>query len=412
MDTKIKVVAFSAVALLGSCTCGEKPKTGGQKQQQPVARLARQRGKVEYRPQRSLTWRNARGGMDLYNRDALKTGKQSTAQVTFKGGGKLNIEEQSLVIIEAPAAKPGAKPGTPRQVARIERGTLRGTVKAGGPALRVVTASGKSVDIKTDGARDVPYRVRVREGGKLEVAVLKGAAKVESEGQEVKLEANQVVDISPEGPRKPVKLPPYPALEAPPVDGELEAGDPVLLRWQPVEAASRYRVQVSIEMSFGRRLVDKWVEEPKVGLPAPKAGRTYFWRVSSVDAAGREGEFGFARRFDVMPPKPAEKNLLEPPDRARFVYVKKPDPIVFRWKGEAPMYLLVVSRDPDLREPVTKRRSKQPRAVVRGLQTGRYFWGVYAIKGKKRTPLFSRPYRLVSAQRTPPGVIVPRSIGW
>lgn len=411
----VGAVAFSA------CDEQEEKKEVSER---PVARLAKIVGEVSHRSANTVVWKPARPQMKLYNRDALKTGEGAGAVVRFLLAGektlKLEIEEQSLVIIEAPSqapeqAKPKAAPAPPPRVARVEQGTVRGIAEPGAPPVRVATPEGET-EISAAGKEPVPFRVRMRKG-KVEVAVLKGTAQVRSGTSEVTVEPRHVVDIEPRGISKPVELLPYPVLVAPPVDADVIAGSDMELRWTPVDGAAMYRVQVSKAVSFEDRLFDTTVVTPFFKQPAPRAMQTYVWRVASVDPAGRESEFGYARRFHVKSARVAAPGqLLHPPDNTGLqLVIGKPSPVLFRWKGEGEMFELVVARGPTLRKGVvSRRRMKETEEVLTSLHKGVYYWGVYALGdgGKVRQPLFERPYKLVITRRKPPYVRVPKAIKW
>jgi len=418
--SKIGLLLVGA-AVLSACDEQEEKKDVSAR---PVAKLAKTVGEVSHRSANTVVWKPAKQDMKLYDRDALKTGEGASAVVSFLLVGKklrLEIEEQSLVIIEAPSqappqTKPKAAPTSPPRVARVERGTIRGIAEPGAPPVRVATPQGET-EISAAGKEPVPFRVRMRKGGKVEVAVLKGTAQVRSGTSEVTVEPRHVVDIERKGVSKPVELLPYPVLIAPPVDAEVVAGSDMELRWTPVGGAALYRVQVSRAVSFEERLFDTTVVTPFFKLPAPKAMQTYVWRVASVDPAGRESEFGYARRFHVKSAEVAALGqLLHPPDNTGLqLIIGKPSPVLFRWKGEGEMFELVVARSPTLRKGVvSRRRMKETEEVLTSLHKGVYYWGVYALGegGKDRRALFEKAYKLVISRRKPPYVRVPKAIKW
>lgn len=389
------------------------------KSKTPVAQLARMVGEVGHRPAETLVWQQAAQGMGLHDHDAIKTGKGAAATVSFTGARKLKleIEELSLVIIDAPAESPAAPSKKPRavRVARVEKGTVRGVIAPGAAPVKVVTPDGETTQIEAAGTEAVPFRLRVNKGGKLEVAVLKGSARVRSGSSEVMLKPQQVVEVGPKQVSQPVDLLPYPVLVAPPVDAKVQAGTEMELRWTPVEGAAMYRVQVSHMVSFSERLYDNTIMGPSFQLPAPRAMQTYVWRVSSVDKAGRESEFGYARRFHVETVQSAiAGQLLHPPDNAGLPFVRgQKNPVAFRWQGEAEQYELVVARAPSLKQGVVARhRVKTTEEVLTTLRSGAYYWGVFGIHGKTRTPLFEKAHRLVITARRPPYVRVPKTIKW
>ena len=120
------------------------------------------------------------------------------------------------------------------------------------------------------------------------------------------------------------------------------------------------------------------------------------------------------RSFHVLSARASSSGLLSPPDNAGVLYVKDVRPITFRWKGEASSYELVIARSQDLRRQVlVRRRVSDHKLTLERLQRGVHYWGVYALGDDgSRRPLFRKPHRLVLTKRLPPGVQVPRSIGW
>jgi hypothetical protein len=316
--------------------------------------------------------------------------------------------------------------------ARVDRGTFRGVAQPGGQPVRVVTPGGQTTHIVARGEQPARFRVRRRGDGQMEVAVLEGEARVRGEEGEVALRQGQVVDVREGQAGTPAKLLDFPELVAPGVDARLAPGEPVALRWKPVEGAEGYRVQLASSLSFQPRLVDRVVQGTRLEVPELAADEEYIWRVSSVDAAGHQGEFGFARRFSLRAEAGAEaageavaRRLVSPPSGARIEAVGRSPAVTFRWEGEPEKaaaegdgegqskYLLVLARDRELRQRVLRRQTAAERVRVRGIRQGTYYWGVFALSGDgERRPLFARSWRLVVARRAPPSVQVPRSIEW
>lgn len=414
-DHRLPAVLFVLLA-----ACSSKPPA--EPVSRPVvARVAALKGTVDYRKATTLAWGKARSGLELYHRDAIKTGTGSTASVLFTAGNQLEIDEQSLVVIEAPPDRPAQTAASlqappPAQVAKVEHGSVRGVSRPGAPAVKVIAPDGQVAHIKAEGSEAVPFRIRVKPGGKMEVAVLKGTARVESaSGEGVTVKPQQVVDVAANKVSVPVELPPFPELTSPAVDEKFHAGTRVLLKWRAMSQAAIYRVQVSDSVSFERRIADVTVTVPELSLPAPRPGLTYVWRVDCIDAAGHEGEFGFARRFVVLTAKPSpDEQLLTPPDNAGIQYTAAPRPVAFSWKSAATHFELVVSRDPNLKGGMVARRRVKgsTTTTISNLGAGEYHWGVFAVSGAGKRPISEKPRRLLIARRLPPGVRVPSSITW
>ncbi|MBW2731040.1 MAG: FecR domain-containing protein [Deltaproteobacteria bacterium] len=378
-----------------------------------VALLKKMVGEVSHRPAGTLRWNDARAGLPLQTRDAIKTGKGASATVTFAGGSKLEVDAQTLIIIELPQ---GDRANAVVAVARVEKGTVRGVVHPGVKPLEIVSKSGKRTRISAT-TRPVTFRVRAVEGEKLQVAALKGVAKVQVGDETVDLEANQAVEIGTKNLGHRAPLPPFPVLQSPAVDENL-SGQDVKLSWQAAQRTLRYRVQLARSLDFSDLILDNQTEAASWTIARLAAGH-YIWRVSSFDARGWEGEFGFARRFVIARPDPKptasqpSSQLIAPAPNAMVVTTAKRMSVNFRWKPVegATSYLLVVARRSNLRRRVARIKVKKGTSYLLRLRWGTFYWGVYAIDDAgKKSPLFVEPNKLKIGRRRPPHVGVPRTI--
>jgi len=372
--------------------------------ERPIAALKNQWQEVKHRSREGVHWAAARPRMDLFHLDGLKTGAGARAEVTFRVGGSLQVDERSVVLIEAPdptASQPGP-------VARIKSGRVRGTAAVGRPLL-FYTPDGKLGKLTATGGKPAAFRLVARDDGTVGVAVLKGTAKIEAAGRTIELQAGRVVDLAQGRLGAPLALLPYPALLAPGVDEQIDAR-PVVLRWEAVPKAARYRLQVSTMMAFDHRTEDRMVEGTSRLLAAPSPG-SCAWRVASVDQAGREGEFGFARRFSVRAAASAPSSVeATPPDNAVVKVAEGPAQIPFRWAGGRPPFLVLVARSPTLKRFVVARSRMTTRSTEVTLAPGIYYWRLFEIKGAKRDPVIPAR-RLVVRKKQPPELHLPE-IDW
>ena len=88
---------------------------------------------------------------------------------------------------------------------------------------------------------------------------------------------------------------PAPALVSP-SDGSLSLSGPVELRWNSVNGASGYRLQVSSSRVFDTALLDSLVNGTSVTLSAPTPSSTYYWHVRASGPAG-SGAFSSSWSF-------------------------------------------------------------------------------------------------------------------
>jgi len=160
------------------------------------------------------------------------------------------------------------------------------------------------------------------------------------------------------------------------------ANKPVPLRWEPVEGASGYRVQVARDAAFRAVVETREVDRAELGFVAHEAAG-YSWRVATRDQAGRLGAFSAARRIHLEPSAPSE-HLVEPEPGTAYGYAGDPIRIAFRWRTEpgVSQYRLVIARSPDLERPFAAETSRTDHAEVGGLTPGTYYWGVFAVEGE------------------------------
>ncbi|MBW2530399.1 MAG: serine/threonine protein kinase, partial [Deltaproteobacteria bacterium] len=157
-----------------------------QRKGKPIARLSQLWGEVHHRERGNDSWREANRGMDLHYHDALKTGRGARSRVKFLVGGRLNVDELSVVLIEPPPQPTGAngKPAAP--VARLQQGTVRAEARPGAP-LRFITPDGRTGEVVARGNGPVAVRLRARQGRASELAVIKGEGELRSGGRKVAL---------------------------------------------------------------------------------------------------------------------------------------------------------------------------------------------------------------------------------
>ena len=382
----------------------------------PIAELAQLWGDVSHRESSKQSWHPGDRGLKLFYHDSVRTGRGARARVAFDRGDRLNIDELTTVVIELPDRP---VKGEAPLLARVLQGTVRAEARPGVP-LRFTDAHGRTTEVRARGNRPVEVRIRADGKGATEVSVLKGSGQLRSGGQSRDLEAGQLVDLKQGKLGQTLRLPPYPQLLSPGVDVRLPPAAAIAVTWSPVERAVRYRIQISNFVAFDETLVDQQVAIASFRFERPQPG-TLVWRVASIDAAGHEGEFGFARRFvvDRSLARPgdagvSDETMLSPANGTVVEYGATPVPVQLRWRHQAGQrYRVVVAKSRGLQRHVVRRRQVTGGAVtLEKLPPGVYYWGVYRQEpGGKATALFERSRRFVIIQRTRPKVHVP-TVEW
>lgn len=135
-------------------------------------------------------------------------------------------------------------------------------------------------------------------------------------------------------------LPPYAI--APAADA-IVRDSRVALSWTQAPGASAYRYQVASNREFDQPLVDvSGVDETQAKLPKALPPGSYFWRVGSIDAAGKQGSFGDVMAFEL-------RLLTDPGQIDSDAAKSRSDEVTFRWQAGPPdqRYRFQMSRTPD-----------------------------------------------------------------
>lgn len=267
---------------------------------------------VQARKARELSFEPAEKGQSLAAKDAVKTGVDSRAVVTFESGLVLNVDPDSLVTVVPPSE-------VATEDIFLERGSVSAGTRQGFTAPKRVTIRGKGGEalavVSPKAGEGATYRVQLTDGKAASIAVLQGEASVDKGAKKVVVRGGEAVDLAS---GEQVKLPPFPTLEAPAdgasIDLSAKAGGGVELRWGTSERGKRYHLQIASGVGFDALLVDQLLApDARTLLWAPKATGSFVWRVAAADDKNREGEYGFPRRFAVT----ALPGQAGPPDAGR-----------------------------------------------------------------------------------------------
>lgn len=347
-------------------------------------------------------WEPAGVGATFLPGDWVRTGRVAFAHVAFVRGGGIELEENTVAIIDVAAPAPGDETAAePEVVVALETGAVRATLEPRAPGqrprrltLRAPDGSRARLGATPEGGR-VELRLALIED-RAEIAVRQGRAQVSLQGVEQVVAAGQSTDVAGGRLGEVQQMIASPELAAPPSDARMafRSGVRATLSWRPLGVARSYRVQVARDASF-ETLADSRETERTAFEFAPSRPGAYQWRVAARDERGRAGDFGRSRRifFDVAPPR---DRLSAPADGATFGFVRNPPRIALTWEpvSGAERYRVVVARGTDLwADTVVDQITTRPRFEVETLAAGTFYWGVY-VHGEELDPLFARPRKI------------------
>ncbi|QSQ18858.1 hypothetical protein JY651_26230 [Pyxidicoccus parkwayensis] len=404
-----------ACALFGCSRAPDEAATNGnltQKLADLIATCASATGKVEVMRAGHAYWEPLEAGATFRSGDWVRTGPLATARIEFLGGGRIELDERSVVLVEQPAASDaGVAAGA---LVAIESGGLRGVVPAtreSEPAAIVVrTQEGALVALRSEEkGQPAEFRFMRTEQGP-EIAVTRGRLALTSGKRSRTLESGRALELAKGVDAPAYALPDFPPSLEPGVDARFQwaEGLRIQLAWGPMNEVHHYRVQVARDLGFTQLVASSVVAEPSLSFTPSEPGM-FTWRVASRDDAGHLGEYGFARRIYVDKEGP-EQFLVAPSDGHEAI-AGDPAGIVFAWQsmGGRPSYRLVIARDAKLSDVVFTQLGTAQQMKVSRLAVGEYYWGAY-VDTEPPVPLFQKPRKLVVLKPRKARLQAPRAI--
>jgi hypothetical protein len=183
---------------------------------------------------------------------------------------------------------------------------------------------------------------------------------------------------------------------------------PVDIKWEPVQGAAGYEVEVSREAKFSRSLLKRKLTAPRFLWPEAKPGR-YFLRATSIDERDRPGPFSRVAELIVsyQPPK-----LLSPPDEAQLTLAAGAREVALVWQASsaAKRYTVEVSETADFTKPLLRRQLDGGKGrLVAKLDPGSYLWRVVARHGDGQPDPASEAFRFTvkGSDLSPPALRSP-----
>ena len=265
-------------------------------EQGPDARLTDVQRTVQARAPQDPDWERARQGKELYRGWRVNTLERASADVTFQDGSLVQMRQNTLIIIYGGVYRDARRKTTE---ASLERGTLRSrlsefrlevktpTAQAGldgGSSVLSVDEQGTSLLSNHDGG-EAQFKVKTGEAVRVQPGFGSKARK-----------------DSPR-PSKPKPLPPTPTWQ-----GGLESifsgiradGGTVRGAWNPVEAATSYRVEIATNRKGGEVVVATTVPSSVTSFEIHRLPEgVYFARVSAIDDEGFESPQSSAHPMNV-----------------------------------------------------------------------------------------------------------------
>lgn len=275
------------------------------------ARLTDREGSVEGRTPQELVWTDRQRDAVLIEEEKLRTLSRSSAQITFRDDSRLRLNANSQAVIRRMRSD---------LLSRTEEAKVS-LVEGDFYALLSGKTGRKTFELQVPEVQtEVESRsfwVRHDDSGSKFANYDDGLLRVAAKGAEVALGRNEATLVrSGEQPGDKVGLRAAAVLVAPADNAETVAAE-VDLRWEPVEDAAGYWLELAHDQGFQRMEISRWGLKDTGFSTGELALGTYYWRIAALDKFGLPGERGAAWRFHVrIDQTPPFLALAEPPENA------------------------------------------------------------------------------------------------
>jgi hypothetical protein len=268
----------------------------------PIAFVRDMINSARTRPAKIPFWQDAQSGTALHERDQVFTSARSSATVEFVSGQRIQLEENSLVVIELEAQSPALN--IRRGIVYIVSGaSARGDVAFRVNGVKGLVRSGESKAV-VDVARD----------GTASVYVLSGGATLESASGPVEVIARHVSEVSASGVVAEAEAARV-MLESPAWDSEFLLGPDTAVEfsWSLQGQLEDVQLELASDLHFESVFRRVPAAGQSVRVSGLRAGRWY-WRVTgssrgvSYKSDTRQINFG-----ELIPPRillPMPKELV------------------------------------------------------------------------------------------------------
>ncbi len=247
-------------------------------------------GKLQLRAPWELDFHNAHLGEKIFEYHRIITGDNSRAEITFNDNSKIQVYENSSMIIYSPSSNRGGD--KPQENVKLIEGNMFVKLNGGDSAANstfLVKTTGSSISLDTSSAR-----IGIDSGGRSTVAVFGGTAKVKTNdttqenSEEVELEEGFGFTMQ-GGKNTKRKIPPAPELLTPDMTlaSTLALPSPVLFQWS--RRAPLTRIEVARDPAFAN-MIARQVFSKNDSLSVNLDSGMYYFRLTSIDELNIESK--------------------------------------------------------------------------------------------------------------------------
>jgi hypothetical protein len=318
-----------------------------------------------------VIWDEVNSGIEVRNRDTIRTGDFSDALLTLNDRSKININENSMIYLDF----------SDSAIINFAYGSLSlvstgdGSSEIGGEELshkelkiasgdKVLELGKSSINLSKNGKDD------------LKLQVTEGTTKIISNGKETTLKENEVANLTETGieiseinlfPNNPIDLSKiYSKTQKTQVDFD----------WTTSQEVEDVHLEISKNSKFSSLVFNLPVKGNSIQVSLDPG--SYYWRLSASIKTKKQRELSIFRKIHVYSVTPPE--IVLPVEGKIFKYSSLPPLIEFSWKKNELFkdYSIEISKDPSFSEILRKIPTNSTFATIDKLSEGKFYARILA----------------------------------
>jgi hypothetical protein len=264
-------------------------------------------GRVEFRRGERGDWEEARSRTVLYSGDYVKTASNGSAEIVFLDGTLYTVRPNTLfVVARSSRSLSGAEQTIRMEYGWVNLNTAQRTSRIATPKAEARIGQESEASVVFDRESKLGRYVSFR--GTVEVKDEAGTVRQLKALEQVTEENGRLSEPRPI-PKPPILLSPGDNHVA-----VLGQDTTLELRWEPVEGADRYLLQVSRNRLFVDNIIDVANRRKTVATLGLRGEGTFEWRAAAQTRDGIQGPWSTPRTFRVVgAPSEADQGDRTPP---------------------------------------------------------------------------------------------------
>ena len=351
-----------------------------------IGTLIIKRNLVQRKLAKQVIWeRTIEKGSPLYNQDTIRTGAQSSALIRLNDKTEIDIDEQSLIVMDIVGQESNIN---------FAQGSIRIKREEGSASLKGLKIHSENHVVSLDKAN---LNLKLRENtGKLDVLVNQGkAAILSAEGEEYNVDKNEHISFH-EGEAKFRKIPI--SLKSPHDGYRFTFNDSSkkikqTFQWEVEKGTRAEYFEISRNPDFSSIFRKKPVRGQQVSLKLGEGN--YYWRLSFYSIGVRERQYTSNFKLSLIANNVSLHGFaLQKEELSSQADIDHP-PVSLSWNKipSASSYIIELSRDPKISKIMKSYKRQTPSLNLR-LAVGKYYWRIKAKTTTEGQAIESKIYSL------------------